>query len=365
MEWRTTVRPNKRRKTMATQQAQTGYGSLQSAFEARPASMDDLESTVQAIEANFAHLSGTKPELLDTIQRWWQEPGFNLATDSQLVLTPQGGVAGYCEVWDVLEPPVKMNLWLQVHPDYRNDGIGRQLLSWAEGRSGLALDKAPAELRIVMHSHVPANDESTRQAFTESGFNPIRYAWTMVLQMEQEPHAPEWPAGIRVRAIRRNEDEVNVLRAVRESFKDHWGYMDTPFEEEQERWLHNIETDGEFDPSLWFLAMDGEEIAGVSLCKWKDDFNPEMGWVNILGVRRPWRRQGVALALLQHSFREFYARGRHKVGLGVDAQSLTGATRLYEKAGMYSDPSRELMLYEKELRPGMEIRTQSLSDGGP
>jgi mycothiol synthase len=87
--------------------------------------------------------------------------------------------------------------------------------------------------------------------------------------------------------------------------------------------------------------------------------------VNILGVRRPWRRRGVALALLQHSFREFYSRGRYKVGLGVDAQSLTGATRLYEKAGMRSDPSRQLVLYEKELRPGLEIRTQSLDVGGP
>jgi len=52
------------------------------------------------------------------------------------------------------------------------------------------------------------------------------------------------------------------------------------------------------------------------------------------------------------------------VGLGVDAQSLTGATRLYEKAGMHSDPARQLVLYEKELRPGIEIRTQSLEDGG-
>ncbi len=76
-----------------------------------------------------------------------------------------------------------------------------------------------------------------------------------------------------------------------------------------------------------------------------------MGWVNLLGVRRPWRRRGVALALLQHSFREFYARDRRKVGLGVDAQSLTGATRLYEKAGMRSDPSRQFVLYERSCAP--------------
>jgi mycothiol synthase len=63
--------------------------------------------------------------------------------------------------------------------------------------------------------------------------------------------------------------------------------------------------------------------------------------------------------LLQHSFNEFYWRGKRKVGLGVDAQNLTGALRLYENAGMHVHKSFEL--YEKELRAGTEISVQSLS----
>jgi len=100
---------------MDTQPVLKSYETLQPGFQRRPATMGDLEATAHAIEANFQHLTGRKLELLDTIHQWWQEPGFNLATDSQIVLTPQGGIAGYCEVWDVLDPPVKMNLWLQVH----------------------------------------------------------------------------------------------------------------------------------------------------------------------------------------------------------------------------------------------------------
>ena len=349
---------------MDTQLVQNHFETLHPGFQVRPATMADLEATAQTIAANFKHLTGRQPNLLDNMRQEWLGPGYNLETDSQIVLTPQGVVAGYCEVWDVLEPPVKMNLWLQIHPVYRNDGIGNQLLTWAERRSMQALARAPEGLRIVMLSYVPAIDEATRQVFQDSGFKSIRHHWTMVLNMEKEPQAPVWPAGIHVRAMQPDKDAVNILRAVRESFKDHWGYMDTPFEEEKERWMHTIETDAEFDPSLWFLAMDGEEIAGISICKMKDYFDPEIGWVNILGVRRPWRRRGVALALLQHSFGEFFLRSRFKVGLGVDAQSLTGATRLYEKAGMHSDPLRQLVLYEKELRPGIEIRTQSLEDGG-
>ena len=75
-------------------------------------------------------------------------------------------------------------------------------------------------------------------------------------------------------------------------------------------------------------------------------------------MRRQWRKRGIGLAL-QHSFNEFYRRGKRKVGLGVDAQNLTGALRLYENAGMHVHIASDL--YEKELRAGTEITVQSLS----
>jgi ribosomal protein S18 acetylase RimI-like enzyme len=108
--------------------------------------------------------------------------------------------------------------------------------------------------------------------------------------------------------------------------------------------------------------MDGPEIAGVSLCYPRIDEDPEMGWVGTLGVRRPWRRRGLALALLQHSFNILAKRGVRKAGLGVDAHSLTGATRLYEKAGMRSDPRWQFSQYEKELRPGKDLSTHDLHE---
>jgi len=85
-----------------------------------------------------------------------------------------------------------------------------------------------------------------------------------------------------------------------------------------------------------------------------------MGWVSTLGVRRPWRKKGLALALLHHSFGEFYRCGKTKVGLGVDSGSLTGALDLYKKAGMsvYSQFDK----YEKEIRAGEEISLQSIKE---
>ncbi len=120
-------------------------------------------------------------------------------------------------------------------------------------------------------------------------------------------------------------------------------------------WGSNLNNTAQnFDPTLWFLAFDGDEIAGASLCTYQMDY----GWVDTLAVRRPWRRKGLGLALLHHSFGEFYRRGTYNVGLTVDSQNLTGATRLYERAGMHV--ARIYVSYEKELRAGIEMSTQAI-----
>jgi mycothiol synthase len=102
-----------------------------------------------------------------------------------------------------------------------------------------------------------------------------------------------------------------------------------------------------FDPTLWFLAFDGNEIAGISLCAYQMDY----GWFDTLAVRRPWRRKGLGMALLQHSSGEFYRQDKNKVGLDVDSKNLTGATRLYERAGMRV--AKTYVSDEKELRVGV------------
>jgi ribosomal protein S18 acetylase RimI-like enzyme len=182
------------------------------------------------------------------------------------------------------------------------------------------------------------------------------YGWEMEMELEEQPPEPEWPDGITVRC--RTEGEGRALfTAEREAFKDHRGHVDEPFEEAFERWTHLFEKHPEGDPSLWFVAEEGEEIAGFSFCMPRSPEDPERGWIQSLGVLRPWRMRGLGLALLLHSFREFHRRGSRRVALGVDAQSLTGATRLYEKAGMRV--TGEFAWYEKELRPGREMRRVS------
>src|SRR5690606_21254401 len=113
-----------------------------------------------------------------------------------------------------------------------------------------------------------------------------------------------------------------------------------------ERWLHFIRGNERCDPELFFVVEDGAgERAAAAYCLTDLPEDPAMGWVSMLGVGRDYGRNGIGLALLQHTFGAFYRRGQKRVGLGVDAESLTGATRLYERAGMHV--AQERVTFEK------------------
>jgi len=144
---------------------------------------------------------------------------------------------------------------------------------------------------------------------------------------------------LEVRTFRPGEDERAVFEAVEDAFADVWGRPRGTFE----RFLSM--TKG-LDPSLWFLATGDGEIAGVLLAKTVAG----EGWVDVVGVRRPWRRRGLGLALLRHAFGEYRRRGVRRVELSVDAGSVTGAPRLYGRAGMQTRTS--YVVYQRTLTPG-------------
>jgi mycothiol synthase len=248
-------------------------------------------------------------------------------------------------------------MWGRVDPDYEDKGVGTWILHWAEQRALCALKDVPEGLRFAPRVGTMRQAERSKKLFEDFGYHHIRSSYHMLIEMDAPVPEPQFPAGITLRIYSSETDAAAVYRAEDDSFRDHFGYVDQPFDEGLKRWKYFWEKEG-FDPTLLFIAMDGDEIAGINLCLPHSFDDPEMGWVGTLGVRRPWRKRGLGMALLRHSFNEFYRRGKRKVGLGVDAQNLTGALRLYESAGMHIHKAFDQ--YEKELRPGTEISVQSL-----
>ncbi len=335
---------------------------LKEGFTMRPATMADLETAVELFNICSRVQIGADESTVDDVRTEWHTPKFSLEDSIRLVHAPNGQLVGYIEVWDLADPPVRIWTWGRVHPDYEGQGIGTVLMEWAEQRARQAIVRAPDDVQVILQSGTLHTYDPPKGLFTKFGMEPQRHFWQMVIDMEKNPDIPEpkWPQNITLHTFEDKPELRAIYRAMDDAFQDHWGHVSRPEEEGLERWTHWIENDKEFDPSLWFLAMDGDEIAAISLCRFKRTDDPKMGYVNVLGVRRPWRRQGLGLALLHHSFTALQKRGQLRVGLGVDASSLTGATRLYEKAGMHVD--RQYDDYMKVLRSGKDITRQTLDD---
>lgn len=326
---------------------------IQEKFQMRSVTLDDLERTVEFLNICAVAETGAPEYVLNDMRNFWTEPGFNLESSIRIMETADARIVGYAEVADMQPVPTRIWVFARTHPEFEGLGIGTQLMDWIEERARQAIPRAPEGSRVViLTDHISGH--TAAQKLLSERMRYVRTFWQMRIDMDAEPPAPQWPEGITIRAFVPGRDEVAMHTARRAAFRDHWGYVEQPLEADIERWSHHTNNDPKFDSNLFFLAWDDawDEIAGVSLCWAEADDDPNMGWVGTLGVIRDWRRKGLALALLQHSFREFWQRGKRSVGLGVDAANPTGATQLYEKAGMHR--FREWTAYELELRPGNE-----------
>ena len=328
-------------------------------FTIRAATMDDLEAVVAVLNACAMEEIGKPGWDADEIRRGWQGPQKNMETDTRVVIASGGALVGIADLGDS-RPHVQIWATGCVRPEYRGRGIGSALCQWIDRRARQSMSLAPKGARIVLVQWIPGTATAAQELLRAQGYQLVRHDLRMVIEMDEPPPEPALPEGIAIRTFDRSRDLRALIRADNDGFRDHWGHVERPFEDEYRDWVHWIENDPHHDPTLWFLAVEGEEIVGDCMCEPRTAEDPEMGFVDSLAVRRPWRRRGIALALLYHSLGEFYRRGTRKVGLEVDAQSLTGATRLYEKAGMRVE--RQYTIYEKELRPGKDLSTQSLVD---
>ena len=283
----------------------------------------------------------------DELKLEWQNPGFDLSRDAFLIETTDGRVVGYEEFVNSYE-----HAFLQtdgyVHPEFKGRGIGTTLLRVIEARAREDMALALPDVRVSLRSGIDNRDPSSHDLHRNEGYQPLRYHWRMEIKLTEAPKPVVFPDGIELRPFVREEHAHAVLDAQNEAFRDHWGSHDVSFE----RWEHGKFGRDDFDPTLWMIAWDGDQIAGFS----QNRYRMGIGWISTLGVRRPWRKRGLGEALLLHSFGEFHRRGMTTIGLGVDAQNPTGATRLYQKVGMYA--ASEFVTYEKELRSGRELEEE-------
>ena len=329
-------------------------------YSVRMANMEDLPEIHRLEQKASLHYLGVPGMSLERIKNEYQSPGFNSEQSVRLIEDQDGTLVALVEVWDESDLPVHPYLWLSVDQEHKDRGLEDYLISWAEDRARQVLERVDPELKVAMRCHISSEIDSSQQALLRAGFTEIRHGFRMRIEMDSMPPAPVWPEGIQLKPYDPKKHARVVYETDEEIFQDHFGFVKEDLEEGFKRFMHHFTGDDSYDPNLWFLAVEGEEIVAICICRRYGSEDPSTGYISSLGVRRPWRRRGIAQALLLHAFREFYQRGKRVVDLGVDAESLTGATDLYKKVGMFV--LRQFVLYDKVIRPGKDISVTGLAD---
>jgi mycothiol synthase len=301
----------------------------------RSASSGDLDAVLELLRATDIAVAGDSDWTASDLVATWAE--LDLERDAW-VFELEGRIVGYA---DFMAKGGRLNVDGYVHPDFRGRGVGTEIVRLTEARAREEEPTIPEGERVFIHNATIDQDERTARFYREHGYAAVRGFRGMVIELDEEPAIAAVP-GIEIRPYRHPDEARAVYAAQQESFADHWEHRPTSWEDwEKKRFARET-----FDPTLWWVATEGDEIAGLVVGEQKR--SPDQGWVEIVGVRRAYRRRGIAEALLKTAFAEFYRRGERKVGLGVDAESPTGATRVYERAGMRT--LWHAIVYEKEIR---------------
>lgn len=299
-------------------------------YTLRPLILTDAEA-VADLQNAYAVAHGTTPTATpDQVRAQWTRPDVDFTRDIWLAVTPAGRIVGIGGV-NTFEPYTIVRVWAQTHPDCEGLGIEDDLIDQAEARARDFVALAPPDASVrLMQSFDSADDVSAQRAMAR-GYSLERRVYEMKITLDAPPPSPVWPAGLTVREYTPGVDDRAVHGTLREAFLDHWDGMGVgPFE----LWLHHVQTDPGYDPRLWTVVCDGDAVAGAVACSaaWRGD--PAVGGIRLVGVRRAWRRRGLAEAMLYSTFGLFHQRGYGSAALVVDADSVTGAQRLYQRVGM-------------------------------
>jgi mycothiol synthase len=315
------------------------------------------ESDIQALAGLMnaaASVDGAEyARTVEEVRRMMSAPLF-LPEENCFLFEVAGQLVAYGRV-DLEEGPGNSVFFVRgtVHPDWRRRGIGTRVMERIEQRIQERLEEA-SQQAVYANTWTQLKHEDRQALSRKMGYELARYFFDMERTLRKggspvEVPEPVYPAGIVVQSMKERPDLEAVWLAVNESFRDHWGHTDLLLEQ----WQHWI-AEPAYRSDLWFIAWDTEhdEPAGVCLTSIEPGHNARVrrqeGWVRVLGVRRPYRKQGLGRALLLSGMKALQEEGMDWAMLGVDSENLTGALRLYEGAGFR--PVKRSAAFRKVLR---------------
>ena len=258
-----------------------------------------------------------------------------------------GRPGGYARVFwkDELQGPRLFISLGFVVPEWRRRGLGSAFLAWNENRLLEIASGHPADRKKVFHAWTTDAVPGAIALFERNEYHIAREMVEMIRPTSFDLPTAPMPEGLRIRQAQ-PEDHRAIWNAREEAYRDHWGYAPSA-EKDFVAWRRSRL----FQPELWKIGWDGDQVAGMVLnyvnTRRNEWIGINRGYTQDIFVRRPWRRRGLARALLTESIRMFTEMGMSETYLGVDTESPTGADILYRLLGY--EPTRRHLIYRKPM----------------
>lgn len=306
------------------------YPSMLTIIEAaNKVDKEEYAITLSDLQHDYEHLTKSDPE------------------KDMLFAEINGQAIAYSRVewWQEEDPNHRIYaLLVYIVPEWREKGIEQAMIHWCEDRLQQIADEHPEDSQRFFQTYSSGFKPTTNAILKSLEYQPARYFFEMSRPLEDIPKA-ELPEGIDVRPVR-EQDQRAVWDASIDAFRDHWGFS-KPNDEDYDAY----KSSKNFQPELWQVAWDGDEIVSSVMNYIDTDYNnkyhKKRGWTEEITTRKPWRRRGIAKALIVRSMYMHKAKGMTEVGLGVDTNNPSGALKLYQSLGY--EKNKTWITFRKEM----------------
>ena len=332
-------------------------------YKLRPYTPTDAQAVAEVVNAASMSIVGFARAAVDAVGNLWAYRFVPLSSERVVAFDEGEKVIGYA-YFRSIDDHLVGETGASVHPDHSDQGIGASLLTWAEERARQDSTQAPRGVRTVLQTVCYEADQDAIQCIQKHGFHKVREWRHFVLDMNEPPMTTELPSHLTIREMDLDSDWDLVGPAMDEAFATHWGsirpgsYESAPEEAspDDEPDEEDIPEDTSYSnaPGYCFIILDGDIVVGGVLCNAKLVERADTGRIGSLFVRPGYRRQGLGRTLLLTAFNAFWKMGFRRVILDTDSQSFSNSASLYQSVGM--EPYRTEFVYEKEIRPGREVR---------
>ncbi|QRN83237.1 GNAT family N-acetyltransferase [Chloroflexota bacterium] len=297
--------------------------------KASEADDDDFASTLEDLEHDYSHLTNCDPK------------------EDMILAEVNGETVAYGRVsWHLIDKNKNRiySQFIKIIAEWRYMGIEQAMMGWNEKRLQIIAAEHPNDGKRFYQTYSLENKAELNAILKDMGYEPTRYFFEMNRPLDEIPEAV-LPEGIVVRPAKES-DYRKIWDASIEAFRDHWGFS----QPEEEDYI-SYSTSRYFQPDLWQVAWDGDEVV-ASVLNYIDEeynkkFNKKCGWTEEISTRREWRRKGIASALIARSMKMLKDLGMTTVALGVDTENPSGALQLYE--GLGYEKIRTMITFRKEM----------------